>query len=71
MQSSRLPIKVALTTALAVLIAGCAAPTAVVQEQDTPVPCPEWTKGQLGLVISVVPIAIPKDLRASEGAVPG
>jgi pimeloyl-ACP methyl ester carboxylesterase len=31
MQSSRLPIKVALTTALAVLIAGCAAPTAVVQ----------------------------------------
>jgi hypothetical protein len=71
MQSSRLPIKVALTTALAVLIAGCAAPTAVVQEQDTPVPCPEWTKGQLGLVISVVPIAVPKDLTASEGAVPG
>jgi hypothetical protein len=71
MQSSRLPIKVALTTALAVLIAGCAAPTAVVHDQDTPVPCPEWTKGQLGLVISVVPIAVPKDLTASEGAVPG
>jgi hypothetical protein len=71
MQSSRLQIKVALTFVLAVLIAACAAPTAVVHEIGTNVPCPEWTTGQLGLAISVVPIAVPETLIASEGAVPG
>lgn len=71
MQSSRLQIKVAFTTALAVSIAGCAAPTTVVHDQDRPVPCPEWTNGQLGLAISAVPIAVPATLTASEGAVPG
>jgi len=70
MQSSRLQIKAALTFVLAVLIAACAAPTAVVHDIDTNVPCPEWTTGQLGLAISVVPIAVPGTLIASEGAVP-
>jgi hypothetical protein len=71
MQSSRLQIKVALTFVLAVLIAACAAPTAVVHDIDTNVPCPDWTTGQLGLAISVVPIAVPGTLIVSEGAVPG
>jgi hypothetical protein len=70
MQSSRLHIKVALMFVLAVSIAACAAPTAVVHDIDTNVPCPEWTNGQLGLAISVVPIAVPGTLTASEGAVP-
>jgi hypothetical protein len=71
MQSSRLQIKVALTLVLAISIAGCAAPTAVVHDKDSNVPCPEWTNDQLGLAISVAPIAVPKDLTVSEGAVPG
>jgi hypothetical protein len=69
MQSSRLQIKNALTFVLAVSVAACAAPTAVVHDKDTDVPCPEWTNGQLGLVISVVPIAVPETLTVSEGAV--
>lgn len=71
MQSSRLQVKVALTSMLAVLIAACAAPTAVVHDIDANVPCPEWTNGQMGLAISVVPIAVPKDFTEREGAVPG
>ena len=71
MQSSRLQIKVALTFVLAALIAACAAPTAVVHDIDANVPCPEWTTGQLGLAISVVPIAVPGTLIVNEGAVPG
>lgn len=71
MQSSRLQIKVALTSVLAVSIAACAAPTAVVHDRDNNVACPEWTNGQLGLAISVVPIAVPATLTVSEGAVPG
>jgi hypothetical protein len=63
--------KVALTFVLAVLIAACAAPTAVVHDVDTNVPCPEWTNGHLGLAISVVPIVVPGTLTVSEGAVPG
>jgi hypothetical protein len=70
MQSSRLQIKVALTSVLAVSIAGCAAPTAVVHDKDTIVPCPEWTNGQLGLAASVAPVAVPGTLTFS-GAVPG
>src|ERR1700689_3455212 len=71
MQSSRLQIKVPLTLVLAALITACAAPTAVVHDKDINVPCPEWTNGQLGLAISVVPIAVPATLNVSEGAVPG
>jgi hypothetical protein len=71
MQSARLQIKVALTFVLATLIAACAAPTAVVHDIDTNVPCPDWTTGQLGLAISVAPIAVPGTLIVSEGAVPG
>lgn len=63
--------KVALTIMLAVLIAACAAPTAVVHDIDTNVPCPEWTNGHLGLAISVVPIVVPGALTTSEGAVRG
>jgi len=70
MQSARLRIKVALTFVLALLTAACAAPTAVVHDTDTNVPCPEWANGQLGLAISVVPIAVPGTLTVSEGAVP-
>jgi hypothetical protein len=62
--------KIALTFVLAVLIAACAAPPAVVHDIDTNVPCPEWTNGHLGLAISVVPIAVPGTLTISEGAVP-
>jgi hypothetical protein len=69
MQSSRLHIKVALMFVLAVSIAACAAPTAVVHDIETNVPCPEWTNGQLGLAISVVPIAVPGTLTVSEGAI--
>jgi hypothetical protein len=69
---SRLPCRsVALTFVLAALIAACTAPTAVVHDKDTNVPCPEWTNDQLGLAISVVPIAVPATLSASEGPVPG
>jgi|ERR1700733_4234235 len=63
--------KVALAIVLAVLIAACASPTAVVHDIDTNMPCPEWTNGQLGLAISVVPIVVPGALTISEGAVPG
>ena len=71
MQSSRLPIQGALALVSAVLIAACAAPTTVVRDRDTSAPCPEWTKDQLGLAISVVPIAVPGMLTMSEGSVPG
>src|SRR5277367_1889899 len=66
---SQLQRKVALLFVTAALIAACASPTAAVHDKNTNVPCPEWTNDQLGLAISVVPIAVPKDLTASEGAV--
>jgi hypothetical protein len=56
---------------LAVLIAACAAPTAVVEDADTNLPCPEWTNDHLGLAISVAPIVAPGALTVSEGAVSG
>jgi hypothetical protein len=71
MQPSKLQIKAALTFVHAVLIAACAAPTAAVHDIDSNVPCPEWTSGQLGLTVSVVPIAVPGTLTVSEGAVSG
>jgi hypothetical protein len=71
MQSSNLQIKVALTIVLAVLVTACAAPTATVPDRDANMPCPEWTSGQLGLTVSVAPIAVPHTLTVSEGAVPG
>jgi hypothetical protein len=71
MQASRLQIKIALTIVLAVLITACAAPTAVVHHIDTNVACPEWTNGQLGLAISVAPIAVPATLKVSDGPVSG
>jgi hypothetical protein len=70
-ESRVVQIKVALTFLIAVLIAACAAPTAVIHDIDANVPCPEWTNGQLGLAVSVVPIAVPGTLIVSEGAVPG
>jgi hypothetical protein len=70
MQSSKLQIKVALTIVLAVLVAACATPTATVPGRDADIPCPEWTSGQLGLTVSVVPIALPGTLTVSEGPVP-
>jgi hypothetical protein len=71
MQSPKLQIKVALTIVLAVLITACAAPPAIVPDEDANLPCPEWTSEQLGLVISVAPIAVPDVLTVSEGAVSG
>jgi hypothetical protein len=71
MQSPKLQIKVALTMVLAVLVTACAAPTAIVPDRDANLPCPEWTSGQLGLVVSVAPIAVPDALTVSEGAVSG
>jgi hypothetical protein len=71
MQSPKLQIKVALTFVVAAfLITACAAPTAVVTDKDPNIPCPEWTSGQLGLTVSVAPIAVPHALTVSEGAIP-
>jgi hypothetical protein len=71
MQFTRLQIKFVLASVLAVSISACAAPTAVVHDKDTNVPCPEWTNDQLGLAVSAVPIAVPGTLAVSAGAVPG
>jgi hypothetical protein len=70
MQSPKLQIKIALKIVLAVLVTACAAPTATVPDRDTNMPCPEWTSGQLGLTVSVAPIAVPHTLTVSEGAIP-
>jgi hypothetical protein len=71
MQSSKLQIEVALTIVLAALVTACATPTATVPDKEGNIPCPEWTNGQLGLAVSVAPIAVPDALTVSEGAVPG
>jgi hypothetical protein len=71
MQSSKLRIKVALTIVLAALVTACATPTATVPEKEADPSCPEWTSGQLGLTVSLAPIAVPPALTVSEGAVPG
>ena len=63
-------IKIALTIAISVLVTACAAPTATVPDRDDNLPCPEWTSGQLGLAVSVAPIAVPHALTVSEGAIP-
>jgi hypothetical protein len=70
MQSSKPQIKLALTIALVALVTACATPTATVPNRDADIPCPEWTSGQLGLAVSVAPIAVPHALTVSEGAVP-
>ena len=71
MESSKLRIKVALTIVLAALVTACATPTATVPEKEADPSCPEWTSGQLGLTVSLAPIAVPPALTVSEGAVPG
>jgi hypothetical protein len=71
MRSSKLQIKVALTVVHAALVTACATPTATLPDKEADIPCPEWTTGQLGLTVSVAPIAVPHALTASEGAVPG
>ena len=71
MESSKLRIKVALTIVLAALVTACATPTATVPEKEADLSCPEWTSGQLGLTVSLAPIAVPPALTVSEGAVPG
>ena len=70
MKSPALQIKIALTVVFALMAAACAAPTAV-PYGDANLPCPEWTSGQLGLAVSVAPIAVPDALTVSEGAVSG
>jgi hypothetical protein len=71
MQSSKLRIKVALAIVLAALVTACATPTVTVSDKEADLPCPEWTSGQLGLTVSLAPIAVPPALTVSEGAVPG
>jgi hypothetical protein len=70
MQSAKQQIKVVLTIVLAALVSACATSTAIVPDK-TDMPCPEWTSGQLGLTVSVSPIAVPSALTISEGAIPG
>ncbi len=71
MQSSKPQIKLALSMVLAALVTACATPTAIVHDKEADIPCPEWTSGQLGLTVSVAPIAVPPALTVGEGAVPG
>jgi hypothetical protein len=71
MQSSKPQIRIALTIMLAALVTACATRTAAVPDKEADLPCPEWTSGQLGLTVSLAPIAVPPALTVSEGAIPG
>ena len=66
----KIALAIASAIATAVLVTACAAPTATVPDRDANLPCPEWTSGQLGLTVSVAPIAVPQALTVSEGAIP-
>lgn len=55
---------------LAALGAACATPTSSLPDKEPNTQCPDWTTGQLGLAVSVAPIAVPHALTVSEGAVP-